>query len=111
VLTLDRSGYYSLGQTLPLDFQAYDRSGNQRNAEFLIENTSTVAISALLPANNSEYVSRGNPITVQVVARTTALVGSETAEAYLESAPAAPTTLSVSGTLSNNFFHALTCVA
>lgn len=96
----------SPGATLPVIIQAFDRSGNQTQTEYLLNNTVTASISALLPENNAEFIGNidqggsAQPIQVQVVARVDEVTGDETVVAYLEGSNS-PVTLTSNGDLAS----------
>ena len=91
-------------QTQAINFQAFDRSGNQTQIEYLFENTSTAAINALLPVVGTELMSSGQPLQLQVAARVEGLETNQTVFAYISSdtssgSAAQAIELSLNGTL------------
>jgi hypothetical protein len=93
----------AMGETLSVNIEARDRSGNTINQEYLIKNTATASLSALLPAAGTELLSDGQAITLQTVARVEGLTGGERALVYLDVAGTtlAPTELTINGTLAS----------
>jgi hypothetical protein len=86
---------------------AYDSSGNKAISDYLFNNVATATLAALLPVEDAELVSNGEPINLQVVARVEGLVGDETVRAYSEfientvRQTTAITELSIIGTLAS----------
>ncbi|WP_233496357.1 carboxypeptidase-like regulatory domain-containing protein [Corallincola holothuriorum] len=52
---------------------AYDIAGNSVSEEYLFQSSVTVGLSALLPPDNAEFLLNGEPLSVQVAARTDVL--------------------------------------
>jgi len=90
-------------ETLPISISAYDRSGNNTTLDYFLHNSATASITPLLPAQNTEYINTGTPITVQVVARLNGTLSDETATVQLLSnnVLSAPITMDISGTLAS----------
>ncbi len=85
-------------------FVAYDRSGNKTVADFFLLNTSSSSISALLPPNNSEFVSQDNQlIRLQVAARLSNAQSDATPVAYLQSAPQNAIVLALNNSLASGY--------
>ena len=72
----------AIGESLPVVLQAYDRSGNITEIEYILENVSTASIDVLSPATGTEFIENGEPVTTQVIARIAGLSGSESLVAY-----------------------------
>jgi PKD repeat protein len=72
------------GQTQTINIRAADLGGNVTNAEYILQNISTVEVNPVLPPVNSEFLSSGSPIDVQVVARVSQLVNGETVQVRID---------------------------
>jgi len=90
----------AIGEILPINIGAFDSSGNSTAVEYVLENTATAEITAVLPTENTNFVSSGDPIPLQIVARGTNLAGGETVVAYPANSNN-PTQLDINGTLAS----------
>jgi len=88
--------------TTPVTIQAYDRSGNKAIIEVLLERSNQFSINALLPPDKTEFIGQGEPIEVQVVARTGPLLGGESVVAFVEG-DVSESPLELTGTLAGGF--------
>jgi len=85
------------GQTQTIDIYAADLSGNVLNAAYIVQNTAVLEIQPVLPPNNTDYLSTGTVVDVQVVARVSELLNGETVQVRVDTGPAQ--SLSLAGTL------------
>lgn len=85
-----------------LDLLAYDRSGNKREITYAFLNNSSATVSALLPPNDSEFISRNNlAISLQVAARITGLNDGDRVIAFTSGNRAQASVLTLTGTLAS----------
>ena len=59
----------SIDESVNVEIQASDYSGNTQNEAYLLKLDSTVSLSMLLPAENTKLLNMGTPINLQVAAR------------------------------------------
>ncbi|MGS2716806.1 hypothetical protein ACVBE9_01415 [Eionea flava] len=100
-----------IGKTIPVAITAHDRSGNRGTLEFLLNNTATTAIEALLPSANTELLSNSQSLDVQLVAKLSGLQTNTSVVAFIESQAATQTTLSVNGELASGSLQIPTSTA
>ncbi len=85
-----------------LDLLAYDRSGNKREITYAFLNNSSATVSALLPPDNSEFISRNSlPINLQVAARVNGLNDGDRVIAFTSGNRSQATVLTLTGTLAS----------
>lgn len=89
--------------TLPVTISAYDQSGNRKRVEYQLYNEEAASLVPLMPAQNAEYLSKGDPISVQVVARMDGILGNEKASVqYLsDNGLSSSVNMDISGTLAS----------
>jgi hypothetical protein len=89
--------------TLPVTISAYDQSGNHRRVEYQLHNDEVASLVPLIPAQNSDYISKGDPVSVQVVARMDGILGNETVsiQLLLDNNLSSPVNMDISGTLAS----------
>lgn len=89
--------------TLPVTISAYDQSGNHRRVEYLLHNNETASLVPLMPAQDTAYITKGDPISVQVVARMDGILGNETASIQFlsDNNLSTPVNMDISGTLAS----------
>ncbi|MCI2285241.1 carboxypeptidase-like regulatory domain-containing protein [Colwellia sp. MSW7] len=88
---------------MPVSISAYDHNSNNTTLDYLLHNSATASLESLMPADNSEFVTQGEPIVVQVAARVHGLVGTEiaTVQYLLNNDLSSPVTMDISGTLAS----------
>ncbi|GAA5215843.1 hypothetical protein ACFSJ3_10560 [Corallincola platygyrae] len=59
-----------MGTEKSIVIAAYDMAGNRVAQEYLFKSSVTVGLSAMLPPDNAEFLTTGDPVTVQVAAQT-----------------------------------------
>lgn len=93
--------------TIPVTISAYDQSGNRKRVEYQLYNDEVASLVPLMPAQDSEYITKGDPISVQVVARMDGILGGETASVQFLSDTSSdnnlstPVNMDISGTLAS----------
>ncbi len=61
------------GQETPLNMVARDLSGNQKSLEVVLMSNAVTNLNPILPAAGAQFLSQGDPVTVQVAVRATSL--------------------------------------
>lgn len=85
-----------------LDLLAHDRSGNKREISYAFLNNSSATVSALLPPDESEFISsNGQDINLQVAARTAGLNNGDRVIAYTSGNRSQAIVLTLTGTLAS----------
>ena len=87
------------GEAEPFTLTAFDNNGNRTVVEYMIQNTTALSLSVLIPAQNIELINTGEPIDLQLVSRVDGITNTESVSVYLEGDETTSTTLLLSGTL------------
>ncbi len=86
------------GTDVPLNFVARDLSGNRSAVEYLLRSEAQAGVTPLLPGEGAQFLSRGEPVAVQVAARLSSASEGMRAVAHVGGQPV---TLALSGTLAS----------
>ena len=90
----------AIGETAVVNIVAFDRSGNQSQIEYLLNNAATAAIKVLAPLEDAEFISNGEDVDIQVIARIEGLTGAESIVGYVEGS-ATPISFELNGSLAS----------
>jgi len=89
-------------QATPVSILAFDRSGNRSAIEYSMLNIASASVKAILPPQDTTYLSRDNDLNVQVAARLNGNESTDQVVAYLQSAGASSAvTLTINNTLAS----------